>query len=118
RAWIAQRPRRVPVRARLRRSASGGMKPTPAGEPLVADAERPREGGPDRKEVEVAAGVLIRADGAFLLTSRRPGKAYESYWEFPGGKVEAGENVEQALRRELIEEIGIVIGAVHPWRVE
>jgi 8-oxo-dGTP diphosphatase len=61
---------------------------------------------------------LIRADGAFLLTSRPPGKVYEGYWEFPGGKVEAGESVEQALRRELIEEIGIVIGPVHPWRVE
>jgi 8-oxo-dGTP diphosphatase len=94
------------------------MKPASGTAPLVADAQRPREGGPDRKEVEVAVGVLIRADGAFLLTSRPPGKVYEGYWEFPGGKVEAGESVEQALRRELIEEIGIVIGPVHPWRVE
>lgn len=85
---------------------------------LVAHADRPREGGPQRKEVEVAVGVLLRADGAFLLTSRPPGKVYEGYWEFPGGKVEPGESVEQALRRELQEEIGITIGAVHPWRVE
>lgn len=85
---------------------------------LVADGDRPREGGPDRPEVEVAVGVLIRADGSFLLTSRPPGKVYEGYWEFPGGKLEAGETVEQALRRELREEIGIDIGAVHPWRVE
>ncbi|WP_369799033.1 NUDIX domain-containing protein [Caenimonas sp. SL110] len=85
---------------------------------LVADGDRPREGGIDRKEVEVAVGVLIRADGAFLLTSRPPGKVYEGYWEFPGGKVEAGETIEQALRRELIEEIGVTIGIVHPWRVE
>ena len=84
----------------------------------VADADRPREGGPDRKEVEVAVGVLIRADGAFLLTSRPSGKVYEGYWEFPGGKVEPGETVEQALRRELSEEIGIDIGAVQPWRIE
>ena len=62
---------------------------------LVADGDRPREGGPDRKEVEVAVGVLIRPDGAFLLTSRPPGKAYEGYWEFPGGKVEAGETIER-----------------------
>ena len=85
---------------------------------LVADAHRPRQGGAQRKEVEVAVGVLIRADGAFLLTSRPPGKVYEGYWEFPGGKVEPGETVEQALRRELAEEIGIEIGAVHPWRSE
>jgi 8-oxo-dGTP diphosphatase len=86
--------------------------------PLVADGHRPRDGGPGRKEVEVAVGVLVRADGCFLLTSRPAGKVYEGYWEFPGGKVEAGETVEQALRRELREEIGLAIGAVHPWKVE
>jgi len=85
---------------------------------LVADGDRPRAGGPDRKHVEVAVGVLLRPDGAFLLTSRPPGKVYEGYWEFPGGKVEPGETVEQALRRELIEEIGVNIGAVHAWRSE
>lgn len=85
---------------------------------LVADGDRPREGGPDRKEVEVAVGVLVRPDGRFLLTSRPAGKVYAGYWEFPGGKVEAGESIEDALRRELLEEIGIVIGAVHPWRIE
>lgn len=85
---------------------------------LVADGDRPREGGPQRKEVAVAVGVLVRADGCFLLTSRPEGKVYAGYWEFPGGKVERGETVEAALRRELVEEIGITIGAVHPWRVE
>ena len=85
---------------------------------LMADVARPREGGPERKVVEVAVGVLIQPDGQFLLTSRPPGKVYEGYWEFPGGKLEAGESVEQALRRELQEEIGITIGAVHPWKVE
>jgi 8-oxo-dGTP diphosphatase len=85
---------------------------------LVADGERPREGGADRKVVDVAVGVLVRPNGDFLLTSRPPGKVYEHYWEFPGGKLEPGETVEQALRRELQEEIGITIGAVHPWRVE
>ena len=78
----------------------------------------PREGGPERKVVEVAVGVLIQPDGQFLLTSRPPGKVYEGYWKFPGGKLEAGESVEQALRRELQEEIGITIGAVHPWKIE
>lgn len=86
--------------------------------PLVADADRPREGGPGRKLVEVAVGVLVRPDGAFLLTSRPEGKVYAGYWEFPGGKLEEGETVEHALRRELHEEIGIDIGAVHPWKAE
>jgi 8-oxo-dGTP diphosphatase len=84
--------------------------------PLLADAQQPRQG--DRKVVEVAVGVLIRADGQFLLTSRPAGKVYEGYWEFPGGKIEAGETVEQALRRELQEEIGITITSALPWRVE
>jgi len=85
---------------------------------LVADGERPREGGANRKVVDVAVGVLIRPDGDFLLTSRPPGKVYEGYWEFPGGKLEQGESVEAALRRELQEEIGVTIGPVHPWKVE
>ena len=85
---------------------------------LVADAALPREGGDARKVVEVAVGVLIQPGGRFLLTSRPPGKVYEGYWEFPGGKLEPGESIEQALRRELQEEIGLAIGAVHPWKVE
>lgn len=85
---------------------------------LVADAAESREGGADRKVVEVAVGVLIQPDGQFLLTSRPPGKVYEGYWEFPGGKLEPAESVEQALRRELLEEIGLAVGAVHPWKVE
>lgn len=84
----------------------------------MADAAQPRQGGVDRKVVEVAVGILIRPDGQFLLTSRPPGKVYEGHWEFPGGKLEAGETVEQALRRELLEEIGVRVGVVHPWRIE
>jgi 8-oxo-dGTP diphosphatase len=70
----------------------------------------------EREITEVAVGVLVAADGQFLLTSRPEGKVYAGYWEFPGGKVEAGESVEQALARELREELGIQIGAAHPWQ--
>ena len=73
---------------------------------------------PLRQPVDVAVGVLIDGQGRFLLTSRPPGKVYEGYWEFPGGKFEAGETVEQALRRELHEELGITVGAVQPWQQE
>ena len=86
--------------------------------PLVADGDRPREGGADRQAIDVAVGVLLDAQGNFLLTSRPEGKVYAGYWEFPGGKLEAGETVEQALRRELHEEIGIVIEAAQPWKTE
>lgn len=77
----------------------------------------------DRVPVEVAVGVLVERDAQgvetrFLMTSRPAGKVYEGYWEFPGGKLEAGETVEQALRRELHEELGITIGQAHPWQVE
>jgi 8-oxo-dGTP diphosphatase len=72
----------------------------------------------ERTPVDVAVGVLINPEGEFLLTSRPAGKVYAGYWEFPGGKLEAGESVEAALRRELHEELGIEIGAVAPWKVE
>lgn len=84
-------------------------------EVLIADPQQPRDSG-ERPVTEVAVGVLIDAEGRFLLTTRPPGKAYAGYWEFPGGKVEAGETVAEALRRELQEEIGVTIGTVYPWR--
>ena len=70
-----------------------------------------------RTPVDVAAGVLIRPDGRFLLASRPVGKPYALYWEFPGGKVEAGEPVVAALARELREELAIEIGPAFPWVV-
>jgi 8-oxo-dGTP diphosphatase len=74
-------------------------------------------GAPERPVVEVAVGVLLDGAGNFLLTSRPEGKVYAGYWEFPGGKVEAGEDIEEALRRELQEELGITIAAAQPWQV-
>lgn len=71
-----------------------------------------------RTPVDVAVGVLIDAEGRFLMTSRPTGKVYADHWEFPGGKLESGETVAQALRRELNEELGIDIGQAHPWQVE
>jgi 8-oxo-dGTP diphosphatase len=70
-----------------------------------------------RKHTEVAVGILIRADDALLLSTRPEGKPYAGYWEFPGGKLEVGETVEQALRRELHEELGITIAGADVWKV-
>jgi len=65
--------------------------------------------------IEVVAAVLERADGSFLLARRPPGKVYAGWWEFPGGKVEAGEPLPRALERELQEELGIRVGKAYPW---
>ena len=86
--------------------------------PLVADADQAREGGLNRAVVDVAVGVMIRPDGDFLLTSRPVGKVYAGYWEFPGGKLEPGETVLQALQRELQEELGITTLKAALWRTE
>lgn len=72
----------------------------------------------ERTPVDVAVGVLFDAHGRFLMTSRPDGKVYAGYWEFPGGKLEAGETVVQALRRELQEELGICIADAQPWKTE
>ena len=68
--------------------------------------------------VRVAAAVLLRPDGQVLLAQRPPGKAYAGYWEFPGGKLEAGETPYAALVRELREELGIVVLRAAPWLVQ
>ena len=65
--------------------------------------------------VEVAAAVIQRADGAFLLARRPAGKPYAGYWEFPGGKIEPGEPAQAALARELQEELGIDPRTAFPW---
>jgi 8-oxo-dGTP diphosphatase len=83
--------------------------------PLIADADVTRS--TDRKIVEVAVGILtahINGSDLYLMTTRPEGKVYAGYWEFPGGKLEASETVEEALRRELIEEIGLTIRNCQP----
>ena len=87
----------------------GGSEPVP-GTGAAQDA--------DRTPVDVAVGVLLDGEDRFLLTSRPAGKVYAGHWEFPGGKLESGETVDAALRRELVEELGITIGAAQPWKVE
>lgn len=66
-------------------------------------------------EVAVAVAILIKPNGEFLLAQRPEGKAYAGWWEFPGGKVEPGERVVDALKRELHEELGVDIRQAYPW---
>jgi len=64
---------------------------------------------------DVAVAIFLRPDGTFLLSSRPEGKPYPGYWEFPGGKLEPGETVQDALVRELIEELNVTITRSTPW---
>jgi 8-oxo-dGTP diphosphatase len=71
--------------------------------------------------MHVLAGALCDADGRVLLAERPPGKQLAGFWEFPGGKREAGETPREALLRELHEELGVrVLEAAPliqvPWR--
>jgi 8-oxo-dGTP diphosphatase len=70
------------------------------------------------QHIEVVAGVLVRGD-CVLACQRPPGGHHPGKWEFPGGKVEAGESLQQALQRELREELSIDV-TVGPalWRAE
>lgn len=67
------------------------------------------------KIVEVAAAVLQKPDGLFLLAQRPADKIWAGYWEFPGGKIEPGETAQHALVRELREELGIEVQTAYPW---
>ena len=69
------------------------------------------------KITNVAAAVIERPDGSFLLGQRAADTFYPGYWEFPGGKVEAGETPRDALLRELYEELEIEVLSATPWIV-
>jgi 8-oxo-dGTP diphosphatase len=65
--------------------------------------------------IDVAVGILVRDDGAFLLAQRPVGKPMAGYWEFPGGKLEPGETVLDALVREFDEELSVAVHAASSW---
>ncbi|MDO8313114.1 MAG: Nudix family hydrolase [Sideroxyarcus sp.] len=69
----------------------------------------------ETKIVDVSAAVLQRPDGSFLLAQRPSDKIWAGYWEFPGGKIEPGETLHDALVRELREELGIEVVTAYPW---
>jgi 8-oxo-dGTP diphosphatase len=71
----------------------------------------------ETRVVDVAAAVIQKPDGTFLLAQRPQDKIWAGYWEFPGGKVEPGETPQHALVRELYEELGIEVVTAWPWVV-
>lgn len=66
--------------------------------------------------IEVAAG-LIHHDGRYLIARRKPGVHLAGFWEFPGGKREAGESLTECLQRELFEELGVRVDLPIPYRI-
>ena len=67
------------------------------------------------KPIDVAVGILMQENGDVLLGQRPEGKPYAGYWEFPGGKVESGESILAALKREFVEELGVEVLSAEPW---
>ena len=65
--------------------------------------------------LHVLVGLIRDAHGRWLVNQRRPGTDLAGFWEFPGGKRQAGETPLAALRRELDEELGIEVLAAEPW---
>ncbi len=64
------------------------------------------------KEIFVVAGIFINHDKSILLAQRPAEKSFPLQWEFPGGKIEEGENSQEALKRELFEELNIKIDKI------
>jgi 8-oxo-dGTP diphosphatase len=84
-------------------------------------SEREPNRKPTLPPIDVVAGV-IRRDGLLLIAQRKAGDTLAGYWEFPGGKVERDEDLQTALRRELVEELGVEVEVgdelhrvVHPY---
>ncbi len=62
------------------------------------------------KRIHIVAGIIFNQDKSQVFITKRPDNLHKGgFWEFPGGKVELGESVEQAMARELDEEIGIEV---------
>jgi 8-oxo-dGTP diphosphatase len=67
------------------------------------------------KPIDVAVGILMKPNGDVLLGQRPEGKPYAGYWEFPGGKVDPGESILDALKREFMEELGVRVLEADEW---
>lgn len=81
----------------------------------LAPARSPADGTASDRLVDVVCGVIWSADGRYLLAQRPKGRIWDGYWEFPGGKIEAGETPAEAMDRELAEELGIRVTRSDPW---
>ena len=67
------------------------------------------------QNIFAAAAILLNHKGELLITGRPAGKIWSGYWEFPGGKIEADETPEIALKREMKEEVGVILNTFAPF---
>lgn len=95
--------------------APADSAPSAPSPPFGHDAEKTANPCPVPPPLQVAAGIIWR-QGRFLAALRPAGKPRSGFWEFPGGKREPGESLEETLRRELEEELGITCLRVTPWQ--
>ena len=58
-------------------------------------------------KLKIVTAAVVISEQTVLLTRRAPGQSLEGYWEFPGGKIEEGESLQECLKRELFEELGV-----------
>ena len=58
---------------------------------------------------KIVTAAIVLQDNKVLLTRRALGQSLEGYWEFPGGKVEEGESLQECLKREIFEELGVQV---------
>jgi 8-oxo-dGTP diphosphatase len=63
-------------------------------------------------EEKVVVGILLNKNGQILITKRRNKQFMPDYWELPGGKIEVGENKKDSLKRELFEELGVIVNKI------
>ena len=76
----------------------------------------PTESADRNPDVVVVAAAIIARDGRYLIARRKPGTHFGGFWEFPGGKCEAGESLDACLARELREELDVTISAPVPFK--
>ena len=99
------RPRKPDARSLLP-TAYRRSRPAPRRQPQSRTAHRPL---PSAASVSVVAGALFDAQGRVLIAQRPPGKALAGRWEFPGGKLDDGEDAFAGLAREIREELGVAV---------
>ena len=59
-------------------------------------------------DLQIVTAAIVISNKAVLIARRSPGQSLEGYWEFPGGKIEEGESLQDCLKRELLEELGVL----------